>query len=152
MRSASDIECKFINKLNKTEICELLSKVFYDFEWNIKNLYGGDTDKKINMGEYFKTAAKNKNFYFEKYDEYVCLIAGGHNFELNLYDCQIVAYKHVDFMINANIEKVTKKDSKYNERYVQEMYNRFGETYKEYFKKNSKKKIKILTLDEQIIY
>ena len=148
-----NMNCKFINKLSKAEIYELLSKVFYDFEWNIKNLYGGDTDEKINMGKYFSTAAKNNKLCLvQMEDDYVCLIVGGHNFELNLYDCRIVAYEHIDYMMNANIEIITKKDSIYNKRYAIEMYNKFGEEYKEYYKKNSKKEIQILTLDEQIRY
>ena len=152
MADIKNIKCKFINKLNKAEICEMLSKVFCDFEWNLKNAYGGDLKEKINMGEYFKTAAKNEKLYFKKYAEYVCLVAGGHNFELNLYDCRIIAYEHIDYMMNSNIERITKKDSEYNKRYAQEMFNKFGEEYKEYYKKNSKNDIHILTLDEQIVY
>lgn len=145
-------KCNFINKLNKKEICEILSKVFCDFEWNIKNLYGGNTDKKFNMGKYFETSTKNKQLQFNKSTKYVCIIAVGHNFELNLYDCRIVAYEHIDYMMNANINEITSKKSKYNQRYVEEMYKRFGEEYKEYYKKHHKDEIKILTLEEQIRY
>ena len=143
-------KCNFINQLNKKEVCEILSKVFCDFEWNIKNSYGGDTDKKFNMGKYFETATKN--FQFRKYSEYVCVIANGHNFELNLYDCRIVAYEHIDYMMSANINKITSKKSVYNKRYIEEMYKKFGEPYKEYYKKHHNDEIKILTIDEQIRY
>ena len=54
----NNIKCEFIKRLSKKEICEMLSNIFCDFEWNLKNAYGGDLKEKMNMGEYFKTATK----------------------------------------------------------------------------------------------